>query len=107
MNPDAQAKLDLILHKNPEDLTKEEIAFLRGRSPYLTNDQKRIYASVLDVSSPAPKTEAKTVRPKGWNLTKEGREELRKQKEASEVSAPVETVGQSVSTGTDSPHVIE
>ncbi len=47
MNTEAQEVLNDILQKNPEQLSVVEIAFLRARSGYLNNEQKRIFAAVL------------------------------------------------------------
>ena len=47
MDEASKKELDKILNKNPEDLAYEEIQFLNARRSYLTNDQKRVFASVL------------------------------------------------------------
>ena len=47
MNPQDQEVLDNILKQNPEDLNPVNRAILNARRDYLTNDQKRIFASVL------------------------------------------------------------
>ena len=54
MNPEAKERLDLILTKNPESLTIDEIAFLQARRGYLKNIQLEEYASILN---PSPKKE--------------------------------------------------
>ena len=48
MNPTAQAYLDQVLLKSPENLSKDEIAFLRARKSYLKTSQIEEYSSVLE-----------------------------------------------------------
>jgi hypothetical protein len=47
MNPEAQEELDRILKLNPDQLTSDDVAFLNARRDYLTDEQKRIFQSVL------------------------------------------------------------
>jgi len=47
MDETSKKELARILAINPEDLSYEEIQFLNARRSYLTNDQKRIFASIL------------------------------------------------------------
>ena len=47
MDETSKKELERILRINPEDLKYEEIQFLNARRTYLTNEQKRVYASVL------------------------------------------------------------
>lgn len=56
MNPEAQAVLDQILTKSPEELNQEEISFLRARSSYLKKFQLEEYDDVLKETKP-PVTE--------------------------------------------------
>ena len=51
MNPEAQALLDEILKKEPENLNGDEIKFLRARSSYLKKSQLEEYHSVLNQTS--------------------------------------------------------
>jgi hypothetical protein len=39
--------LNRILAQNPEDLNKQDREFLNARRSYLTNEQRRVFASVL------------------------------------------------------------
>lgn len=48
MNPEAKQELERILSLDPSVLTPSEIAFLRARASYLTSEQKRVFASVLE-----------------------------------------------------------
>lgn len=54
MNQEAQAALDAILAKNPQVLTRDEIAFLRARQSYLKDSQKEEYKSVLSPKEDKP-----------------------------------------------------
>jgi len=67
MNEEAQLELDRLLKLSPSDLTADDRAFLRARRSYLTDDQKRIFKSVLDEKLPEIKEAvgepAKTVEP--------------------------------------------
>jgi hypothetical protein len=47
MDKESQKILDGIVKKNPSDLSYEEIQFLNARRTYLTNEQKRVFVSVL------------------------------------------------------------
>jgi len=47
MDEASKKELEKILSKNPEELMYEEIQFLNARRTYLTNEQKRVFASVL------------------------------------------------------------
>lgn len=47
MNPEAQAYLDAILKKNPEELNHLELTFLRARRDYLKKSQLEEYKDVL------------------------------------------------------------
>lgn len=58
MNPEAQAVLDDILKKTPEELSPEEIAFLRARRSYLKKSQLDEYSDVLEAKAKPPVTEA-------------------------------------------------
>lgn len=48
MNEEARLELERILKKNPEDLHKVEHAFIRARAWALNNEQRRIFAKVLE-----------------------------------------------------------
>lgn len=54
MNPEAQAFLDAILKKNPEELNSEEKGFLRARRSYLKKSQLDEYESVLEEKKTKP-----------------------------------------------------
>jgi len=47
MNKEAQQILDEITSKSVQDLTEGDIAFLKARQSYLSNDQKEKFAEVL------------------------------------------------------------
>jgi len=47
MNPKSKELLDKVLSKNPDELNKDEVAFLRARRSYLKNSQLEEYSSVL------------------------------------------------------------
>ena len=64
MNPEAQAVLDTILTKNPEELNPEEISFLRARSSYLKKFQLEEYDSVLTTKPPVTETVKKNAKVK-------------------------------------------
>ena len=51
MNPEAQVRLDNILRKSPQSLTKEEADFLRARKSYLKPYHLEEYESVLNQTS--------------------------------------------------------
>lgn len=55
MNNEAQEELQRLLALDPSVLKETEIAFLKARASYLTTNQKRIFASVLE----EPKKEVK------------------------------------------------
>lgn len=55
MNPEAQVKLDEILQKEAAALTDADVAFLKARKDYLTNDQRAAYNEVLGEESKPPK----------------------------------------------------
>ncbi len=59
MNKEAQEYLENILKKDPAWLIEDDIKFLNARRDYLTDEQKRVFASVLgDGQAPEPtKTE--------------------------------------------------
>lgn len=59
MNPEAQEELDRLLKLNPEDLTSQDRAFMRARRGYMTNDQMRIFKSVLEERTVDPEAEVK------------------------------------------------
>lgn len=48
MNPEAQTVLDEILKKDPEELTEDEVRFLRARRSYLKKSQLEEYDSILN-----------------------------------------------------------
>lgn len=54
MNPEAQAVLDEILKKDPQNLTTDDIEFLRARSSYLKKSQLDEYDSVLNPKTKPP-----------------------------------------------------
>lgn len=56
MNPEAQAVLDGILRKSPDELSPEDIAFLRARVSYLKKSQLEDYDSVLKSKPSETKT---------------------------------------------------
>jgi hypothetical protein len=47
MDKVSQEKFDRIVKTDPDGLSYEEIQFLNARRTYLTQDQRRIFASVL------------------------------------------------------------
>jgi hypothetical protein len=47
MDEQSKATLDAILANEPAALTEADIAFLRARRSYLTEEQKAVYAEVL------------------------------------------------------------
>ena len=53
MNPEAQELLQKILNKNPQDLTPDEGVFLRARSTYLNDLQKKTFKSILQPAGAA------------------------------------------------------
>jgi len=57
MNPEAQEELNRILQMNPSDLSVEEKAFLNARRTYLNNEQRRVFASVIDAAAAEVKHE--------------------------------------------------
>lgn len=44
----SQETFDRLVKIDPSSLTSEEIAFLRARRTYLTQDQRRIFISILE-----------------------------------------------------------
>lgn len=48
MNPEAQEVLKNLLSKDPDQLLPSEREFLRARRDYLTTEQKRIFAEVIN-----------------------------------------------------------
>lgn len=52
MNPEAQARLNEILKKDPSVLTEEEVAFLKARRGYLKQAQREEFKSVLEPNLP-------------------------------------------------------
>lgn len=48
MDQKSQERLDNILKKNPEDLTTEEIKFLKARRTYLKKSQLKEYDKILN-----------------------------------------------------------
>lgn len=48
MDEKSQLELDRILKLDPENLTNEEVGFLRARRGYLTSEDKRIFAIYLE-----------------------------------------------------------
>lgn len=57
MNPESQEVLKSILANEPAALSEGDIAFLRARRSYLSEEQLAVYASVLEeqpVSETAP-----------------------------------------------------
>jgi RNA binding exosome subunit len=52
MDNTSRAKFDEILRKEPAALTPGDREFLRARKSYLTVDQQKAYAEVLEVSEP-------------------------------------------------------
>ena len=77
MNPQAQELLASILKKNPEDLTKDEVSFLNARRTYLSNEQIRIFVSVLNEvpvilkSKPGPRAKTKYQEPTKEEMAKQ------------------------------------
>ena len=60
MDEKSQERFDNITSKPPETLTKEETAFLKARSSYLTRTQLQDYESVLQTPQGPEKKHAKT-----------------------------------------------
>ena len=56
MDEQSQKKFDEIVSKDIPALTPGEIAFLKARSPYLSEVQKEVYAEVLEQDIPTPTT---------------------------------------------------
>lgn len=54
INPEARAELDRILEIDVDELTPEEIAFLRARRDYLKKDQLEEYDSILNPKETKP-----------------------------------------------------
>jgi hypothetical protein len=48
MNPEAQAELDRIVAIEPAALSEAEVGFLQARRSYLSEEQKAVYAEVLN-----------------------------------------------------------
>lgn len=59
MDKKSKERLNNITSKAPETLTKEEIAFLRARSSYLTRTQAQDYESVLQTPKGTVKKDGK------------------------------------------------
>ena len=60
MNPEAQARLNEILAKTPEELNEQEIGFLRARRSYLKKAQLEEYDNILNPKTkPAEKQTVK------------------------------------------------
>jgi hypothetical protein len=55
MDSEAEQELKRILALDPGVLNPAEIGFLKARLSYLTTDQKRIFASVLEAKAEKPK----------------------------------------------------
>ena len=55
MNIEAKQELERILALDPSMLNPAEVGFLKARSSYLTTEQKRIFASVLEPKAEKPK----------------------------------------------------
>jgi hypothetical protein len=55
MNKEAEEELQRILALDPSVLNTSEIQFLKARISYLTTDQKRIFASVLETEKESKK----------------------------------------------------
>jgi len=56
MDDRSKKYFDSILAKEPEDLSKEEISFLRARRSYLKKIQEEEYNSVLETKPPKTET---------------------------------------------------
>ena len=56
MDPESQKRFDEITAKDVASLTEAELAFLRARSPYLTTDQREVFADVLEETAGTPGT---------------------------------------------------
>jgi len=52
MNPEAEAKVNQILAKNDPAITEADVAFLRARSSYLTEEQLERLAVLEDIEQP-------------------------------------------------------
>lgn len=62
MNPEAQAELNRILQKGPDNLNPEEAVFLKARKTYLNKMQLEDYAGVLETKPPVKEPVKKDVK---------------------------------------------
>jgi len=52
-----QAKLDELRKKQPNELTADDLAFMKARRSYLTADERKVFG--VDEETPAPKASKK------------------------------------------------
>lgn len=62
MNQESQTEFDRIVGLDPQVLTEPELAFLKARSGYLTDEQSAKFASVLGEVTETPKRVRKSAK---------------------------------------------
>jgi hypothetical protein len=54
MNPEAKAEFDRIVELGPDQITEDEKDFIRARRSYLSEEQKHVFAEILEGSTDVP-----------------------------------------------------
>jgi hypothetical protein len=52
----SKARLELLMKKEPEELTSDDVAFLKARKEYMTDKQEKKYAVIMAEDKPKKTT---------------------------------------------------